>query len=51
MTTDFRKLKAIERENKKCLLKVNPDLDDSSGIYFLTRIDENGIKYAYVGQA
>lgn len=43
--------KAIERENKKRLLKVNPDLDDSSGIYFLTRIDENGIKYAYVGQA
>ena len=35
----------------KRLLKVNPDLDDSSGIYFLTRIDENGIKYAYIGQA
>ena len=51
MPTDFRKIKAIERENKKRLLKVNPDLDESSGIYFLTRIDENGIKYAYVGQA
>ena len=51
MTTDFRKLKAIERENKKRLLEVNPDLDEDSGIYFLTRIDENGIKYAYVGQA
>lgn len=51
MPTDFRKIKAIERENKKRLLKVNPDLDEDSGIYFLTRIDENGIKYAYVGQA
>ena len=51
MPTDFRKIKAIERENMKRLLKVNPDLDDSSGIYFLTRIDENGIKYAYIGQA
>lgn len=51
MTTDFRKLKAIERENKKRLLEINPDLDEDSGIYFLTRIDENGIKYAYIGQA
>lgn len=51
MPTDFRKLKAIEQENKKRLLEVNPDLDEDSGIYFLTRIDENGIKYAYVGQA
>ena len=51
MPTDFRKIKAIERENMKRLLKVNPDLDDSSGIFFLTRIDENGIKYAYIGQA
>lgn len=51
MPTDFRKIKAIERENKKRLLEVNPDLDEDSGIYFLTRIDENGIKYAYIGQA
>lgn len=51
MPTDFRKIKEIERENKKRLLEINPDLDEDSGIYFLTRIDENGIKYAYVGQA
>lgn len=51
MPSDFRKIKAIERENKKRLLEINPDLDEDSGIYFLTRIDENGIKYAYVGQA
>lgn len=48
---NIARAKAIERENMKRLLKVNPDLDDSSGIYFLTRIDENGIKYAYIGQA
>ena len=48
---NIARAKAIERENKKRLLEVNPDLDDDSGIYFLTRIDENGIKYAYVGQA
>ena len=51
MPTDFRKIKAIERENKKRLLEIKPDLDEDSGIYFLTRIDENGIKYAYIGQA
>ena len=48
---DIRKEKAIEQKNKKKLLEVNPKLDDRSGIYFLTRIDENGINYFYVGQA
>ena len=47
----FRQAKAIEAKNKKRLLEVNPDLDEESGIYFLTRTDENGFKYAYVGQA
>jgi len=42
---------AIESANKKKLLEINPKLDDKSGIYFLTRIDENDIKYAYIGQA
>ena len=42
--------KAIERKNKERLLKVNPNLNDGSGIYFLTRF-EDGIKYAYIGQA
>ena len=48
---DIRKAKAIEQQNKKKLLEVNQKLDDGSGIYFLTRIDENGFKYAYIGQA
>lgn len=43
--------KAIEKKNKERLLKVNPELDDESGIYFLTRTDENGFRYAYIGQA
>lgn len=45
------KAKAIEQSNKKRLLAVNPNLDEKSGIYFLTRVDENEIKYAYIGQA
>ena len=40
----------VEQKNKQRLLKLNPDLDNGSGIYFLTR-EENGIKYGYVGQA
>lgn len=48
---NFRQVKAIEQKNKKRLLEVNPGLDDESGIYFLTREDENGFRYAYVGQA
>lgn len=47
----FKQAKAIEAKNKKRLLEVNPYLDEGSGIYFLTRTDENGFKYAYVGQA
>lgn len=48
---NIRKAFAIEAKNKRILLKVNPMLNDKSGIYFLTREDENGFKYAYVGQA
>lgn len=48
---NYKQIKAIEYKNKQRLLKVNPNLDDKSGIYFLTRTDENNIKFAYVGQA
>ena len=48
---NIRKAFAIEAKNKKVLLTINPMLNDKSGIYFLTREDENGFKYAYIGQA
>lgn len=51
---DYKKLrqaKAIEATNRKRLMKINPKLDDGSGIYFLTRTDENEIPYFYIGQA
>lgn len=48
---NIAKAKAIEQKSKKRLLLVNPKLDDKSGIYFLTRVDENEIKFSYVGQA
>lgn len=51
MNSNFRKSKAIEAQNKKRLMEANRELNDGSGIYFLTRTDEDGIRYAYIGQA
>lgn len=48
---NIKQAKAIEYKNKKRLLEVNPNLDDKSGIYFLTRTDEDGINYFYIGQS
>ena len=47
---ELRRIKAIEKRNKERILKVCPGVPDVSGIYILTR-EENGFKYAYVGQA
>ena len=51
MNQNIRQVKAIEYKNKKRLLAVNPKLNERSGIYFLLRTDENGFRYAYIGQA
>lgn len=48
---NLRKAKAIEQKNWKRILSVNPNIDNGSGIYFLTRTDEDGFCYAYIGQA
>ena len=51
MKSNIQKVKAIESQNKRKILSVNQNVDESSGIYFLTRADENGIQYAYIEQA
>ena len=48
---NIAQIKAIEKKNRERLLKVNPNLNDRSGIYFLTRTYENDISYFYIGQA
>jgi hypothetical protein len=48
---NFAKAKAIEAENRKRWLKVDPHLSDNPGIYILTRVDEDGFKFGYAGQA
>lgn len=48
---NFVKAKAIETENRKRWLKLNPNLNDNSGVYILRRVDEDGFKFGYAGQA
>jgi len=48
---NYYRAKLILENNKKRWLKVNPNLPDRSGIYILTRMDEKGFRYCYIGQA
>lgn len=48
---NVKRAKAIELKNRERLLKVNSNLNDKGGIYFLLRTDEQGFKYAYIGQS
>jgi hypothetical protein len=47
---NLKQIYAIEQKNKQRILKVCPNADERSGIYIFHR-EENGFKYAYVGQA
>lgn len=44
-------IKYLQRQNTMKFRELNPKLNDHSGIYFLTRTDEDGISYFYIGQA
>lgn len=46
---NYRQIKAIEQKNKQRILAVC-NTPETSGVYILTR-EENGFKYAYIGQA
>lgn len=47
---DYKKLYAIKKENEKRILQVNKNIPHRPGIYVFARY-ENGLKFAYVGQA
>lgn len=51
MQTNWKKIYAIKQKNKERILQVCPTVTENSGIYFLTRVDENGEMFAYVGQS
>lgn len=46
----YFEIKAKEAENKAKILSCCPNIPETPGIYILTR-EENGFKYAYIGQA
>lgn len=48
---NYAQVKAIQQKYREKFLELNPDLNDNSGIYFLTRTDENGITSFYIGQS
>lgn len=50
VTTNYKRIYAIKKENEKRILKLCPNAERKSGIYCFYRIDENGFKHAYVGQ-
>ena len=47
---NYKQIYAIKKANEERILKVCPNCPNTSGIYFLIR-EENGFKYAYIGQA
>ena len=46
-----RQVWAMQQTSRQRITKLCPAINDNSGIYIFTRTDENGIRYAYVGQA
>lgn len=48
---EYKKRMALKAKYQKQWLALDPTLSEHSGIYILTRRDENGFKYAYIGQA
>lgn len=51
MAVNYKQVYAKKQATIKKILEICPNIPRSSGIYVFHRIDENGIKYAYVGQA
>ena len=47
---NYKQVMAIQAKYRKEIKAVCPNIDDESGIYFLTRTDENGISFFYIGQ-
>ena len=47
---NYKQIFAIKKANEEKILKTCPNCPNTSGIYFLLR-EEDGFKYAYVGQA
>lgn len=50
MATNYRQIMKLKAINKKKILEVCPEADETPGIYWLWREDAAGIRYGYLGQ-
>lgn len=48
---DYKSLFHIRKSIENEIKKICPNMDNKSGIYFYTRIDEDGSKQVYIGKA
>lgn len=48
---NYAQVRAVQSKYREEIKKICPRIDDGPGIYFLTRTDEDGINYYYIGQA
>lgn len=48
---NYKQVWAKQKATRERIVKLCPSINNNSGIYIFTRTDENGIRYAYVGQA
>lgn len=51
MATNYRQIMAIRKANEDKIRRTCPIVTEDSGIYLFWRIDSDGFKFAYVGQA
>lgn len=51
MSPNYRQIMAIRKANEDKIRRLCPIATEDSGIYVFYRTDENGFKFAYVGQA
>lgn len=51
MAVDYRKVYAMKHERETKIMGICPNITNRSGIYAFYRVDENGIRRTYVGQA
>jgi hypothetical protein len=51
MSPNYRQIMAIKKANEDKIRKMCPIVTEDSGIYLFWRIDSDGFKFAYVGQA
>lgn len=51
MAVNYRKIYAMKAERERKIKEICPNINNDSGIYVFSRVDDDGIKHCYVGQA